>query len=56
MLQDVMRGAPTEIGVINEAIVNEGERLGVSTPVNASLSAMVRAIEDSYDVRVSAHA
>jgi 2-dehydropantoate 2-reductase len=56
MLQDVMRGAPTEIGVINEAIVSEGKRLGVSTPANTCLSSLVRAIEDSYDVRVSAGA
>ena len=54
MLQDVMRGAPTEIGVINEAIVSEGERLGITTRVNRCLSLMVRAIEDSYGVRVSA--
>jgi 2-dehydropantoate 2-reductase len=56
MLQDVMRGAPTEIGVINEAIVSEGERLGITTRVNRCLSLMVRAIEDSYGVRVSAGA
>ena len=52
MLQDVTRGAPTEIGVINEAIVEEGKRLGVDTPVNEVLSLMVRAIEECYDVRV----
>jgi 2-dehydropantoate 2-reductase len=54
MLQDVMRGAPTEIGVINEAIVSEGSRLGIETPFNRCLSMIVRAIEDSYGVRVSA--
>ncbi len=53
MLQDVLRGAPTEIGVINEAIVREGERLGVETPVNRVIVTIIRAIEGSYPVRVS---
>ncbi len=52
MLQDVLRGAPTEIGVINEAVVREGERLGVETPVNRLLAALVRALEASYEQRV----
>jgi 2-dehydropantoate 2-reductase len=52
MLQDVLRGAPTEIGVINGAIVHEGERVGVPTPVNQMLTDVVRAIEASYTVRV----
>jgi 2-dehydropantoate 2-reductase len=52
MLQDVLRGVPTEIGVINEAIVREGQRVGVATPVNELISSVVRAIEDSYAVRV----
>jgi 2-dehydropantoate 2-reductase len=53
MLQDVLRGVPTEIGVINEAIVREGKRLGVSTPVNEFIVTTIRAIEGSYAVRVS---
>jgi 2-dehydropantoate 2-reductase len=53
MLQDVLRGAPTEVGVINEAIVREGKRLGVDTPVNVFITTVIRAIEDSYGVRVS---
>jgi 2-dehydropantoate 2-reductase len=52
MLQDVLRGVPTEIGVINEAIVREGNRLGVPTPVNEFLVTTIRAIEGSYAVRV----
>jgi 2-dehydropantoate 2-reductase len=52
MLQDVLRGVPTEIGVINEAIVREGQRVGVDTPVNGFISSVVRAIETSYAVRV----
>ncbi|MFQ3663635.1 MAG: 2-dehydropantoate 2-reductase, partial [Chloroflexaceae bacterium] len=38
-LQDVLRGAPTEIAAINGAVAREGARLGVSTPVNALLAA-----------------
>ncbi|TEU11303.1 MAG: 2-dehydropantoate 2-reductase [Anaerolineales bacterium] len=53
MLQDVLRGVPTEIGVINEAIVREGKRLGVATPDNEFIVTTIRAIEDSYAVRVS---
>jgi 2-dehydropantoate 2-reductase len=53
MLQDVLRGVPTEIGVINGAIVREGKRLGVSTPVNEFIVTTIRAIEGSYAVRVS---
>ncbi len=53
MLQDVLRGVPTEIGVINEAIVREGKRLGVPTLVNEFIVTTIRAIEGSYAVRVS---
>ncbi len=52
MLQDVLRGSPTEIDVINGAIVREGERLGLATPVNRLLTLLVKAIEQSYNVRV----
>ncbi|MCP4540980.1 MAG: 2-dehydropantoate 2-reductase [Chloroflexi bacterium] len=53
MLQDVLRGVPTEIGVINEVIVREGGRLGVPTPVNEFIVTTIRAIEGSYKVRTS---
>jgi len=43
MLQDVMRGAQTECDVINGAIVSEGRRLGISTPVNEVLWKLVQA-------------
>lgn len=45
MLQDILRGSPTEIAVINGAIVREGERLGVATPVNRTLTLLVQALE-----------
>ena len=43
MLQDVLRGAPTEIDAINGAVVREGARLGVPTPANETLLGLVTA-------------
>ena len=37
MLQDVERGAPTELAALNGAVIREGRRLGVPTPVNEEL-------------------
>lgn len=34
MLSDVQRGRPTEIEAISGAVVREGLRLGIDTPVN----------------------
>jgi 2-dehydropantoate 2-reductase len=47
MLQDVARGAPTEIEALNGAIVREGHRLGVTTPVNEALTAEIRHLADA---------
>jgi len=44
MLQDVLRGAPTEIDAINGAIVEMGKSLGVSTPYNTCMARLVQAI------------
>ena len=44
MLQDVQRGAPTEIDAICGAIVLAGEQLGVPTPVNRTLWMLVKAM------------
>ena len=48
MLQDVMRGAPTEIDAINGAVVREGARLDVLTPINEVLSQLVRALDHEW--------
>src|SRR4029078_11911131 len=45
MLQDVLRGSPTEIAAINGAVVREGRRLGVPTPVNSLLTSLVQALD-----------
>ena len=42
MLQDVLRGAPTEIDYINCAVAKIGKSLGVPVPVNTKLCALVR--------------
>jgi 2-dehydropantoate 2-reductase len=52
MLQDVLRGSPTEIDAINGAVAREGLRLGVPTPVNSMLAALVRALEATADARL----
>lgn len=41
-LQDVLRGAPTELDRINGAVIREGRRLGVPTPVNERLMRVVQ--------------
>ncbi|MBZ5494921.1 MAG: ketopantoate reductase family protein [Acidobacteriia bacterium] len=43
MLQDVLRGAPTECEAIHGAVAGWGKRLGVPTPVNEVLFRLVRA-------------
>jgi 2-dehydropantoate 2-reductase len=45
MLQSLDKGSITEIDFINGAIVEQGARLGVPTPVNATLVACVKALE-----------
>lgn len=52
MLQDVLHEKTTEIEFINGAILREGKALGISTPVNAILTALVRAIQETYPERV----
>ncbi len=44
MLQDIRSGRTTEISVLNQAIVERGERAGVATPLNQMLSSMITAL------------
>ncbi len=53
MLQDVLAQRVTEIRFINGAIVSEGRKLGIPTPVNFTLSYLVQALQDSYKEAVS---
>ena len=43
MLQDIRRGAPTEIDSMSGAVVREGERLGIPTPINWLLRELISA-------------
>jgi len=47
MLQDVMAGRKTEIDELCGAVVSQGESVGVPTPRNAMLHALVRGIQIS---------
>lgn len=48
MLQDVEAGRQTEIEVINGAIATAGREVGVATPVNDTMVAMVTALQSKY--------
>jgi len=52
MLQDVLAKKPTEVGFINGAIVKEGKRLRIPTPVNATLTRLVETLQETYDERL----
>ena len=49
MLTDVLESKQTEIGFINGAVCRQGEKLGVPTPVNWTLTKLVGALEATYD-------
>ena len=49
--QDLRRGKPTEIDHRNGYIAREGERLGVPTPLNRALLALVKALETTAAAR-----
>jgi 2-dehydropantoate 2-reductase len=43
--QDLMRGRPSEIDHLNGFIVRQGQALGIATPVNQTLHALVKLLE-----------
>jgi 2-dehydropantoate 2-reductase len=45
--QDIARGQATEIDHLNGYVVRQGEALGVATPVNRTLHALVKALEQN---------
>ena len=45
MLQDVEKGKRTEIDFINGAIEKIGNQVGVPTPINSTLTTLVKGIE-----------
>jgi 2-dehydropantoate 2-reductase len=48
MLQDLEKGRRTEIDAINGSIVREGKRLGIPTPVNEVMVALVKLQEEKH--------
>jgi 2-dehydropantoate 2-reductase len=48
MLQDVLNQRLTEIDAINGKVAEHGRALGVPTPVNAALAALIRSLERTY--------
>jgi len=53
MLQDVLGQRITEIQFINGAVVREGKKTGIPTPVNLTLTSLVSAIQETYDQRIT---
>ena len=52
MLQDVIKKRKTEIDFINGAIVDEGKAYNISTPVNETITYLIKAIEEKYENRI----
>jgi 2-dehydropantoate 2-reductase len=52
MLQDVHRRRRTEVDAINGVVVKEGKAVGVPTPTNATLTELVRGIEQTHEARI----
>jgi 2-dehydropantoate 2-reductase len=48
MLQDVLRQKRTEIDAINGAIVTEAKKMEIESPVNETLTYLVKAIEKGW--------
>ena len=53
MLQDVLRGANTEIAVINRAVAQKGKELGVPVLYNIFLAEIIEAVEATYKSRIN---
>lgn len=51
MLQDVLRGAPTEVDAICGTVVRAGQRVGVATPINELMWKLVQAKVESVEGR-----
>jgi 2-dehydropantoate 2-reductase len=47
MLQDVRRGRPTEVDILQGEVAHRGQQLGVATPVLSTLAALLRGLSQS---------
>jgi 2-dehydropantoate 2-reductase len=48
MLEDVDAHRPTEVELINGALVREAQRVGVDAPLHTAVYLLVKAKEESY--------
>jgi 2-dehydropantoate 2-reductase len=55
MVLDILNKKKTEIGCLNEAVVAEGQRLGIPTPMVENAARMIRAIEENYNSLIEHH-
>jgi len=55
MVFDILNKKPTEIGVLNGAVVSEAKRLGVAVPVNEIIMNMIKALERNYNSKSVHH-
>jgi 2-dehydropantoate 2-reductase len=51
MTVDLLHERPTEIDVLNGAVVDHGRRLGIATPINTALSLAVKTVERTSERR-----
>ena len=49
--QDLARGKPTEIDSLNGYVSRRGSELGIPTPLNSTLHALVKLLEAEHQVR-----
>lgn len=47
MAQDILKGKKTEIDFISGAVVREGKKIGINTPINQTMTHLVKAIEET---------
>jgi 2-dehydropantoate 2-reductase len=48
MLQDVLVRRPTEVAALNGGIVKFGQKMGVRTPLNQAIWALIEGLEHSW--------
>jgi 2-dehydropantoate 2-reductase len=47
MVQDMFKGKKTEIDFISGAVVRQGEQIGIKTPVNQTMTYLIKALEET---------
>jgi 2-dehydropantoate 2-reductase len=47
MLQDIRRGRPTEVEILQGEVLARAERLGVPAPIMRTLATLIRGLQES---------